>query len=206
MTAHPDSAVEIAAGFPDPVLDSQAAFRAILDAMAHPGRIATVGMQLSPPAPLAPASLACVLSLCDHETPLWLDDAASSLAASFRFHCGAPLVGAPDRAAFALCCGPLPALAGFGQGTAEYPEHSTTVICQVSALGDGVPMTLRGPGIDGSQQLSVAGLPDDFSAQWAANGALFPQGVDVILTQGQRLVALPRSVKIEPEIGTCMSR
>ena len=199
MTSHPGSTVEIAAGFPDPVLDSQAAFRAILDAMAHPGRIATVGMQLSPPAPLAPASLACVLSLCDHETPLWLDEAAVGLAASVRFHCGAPVVDTPDRAAFALCCGTLPVLAGFAQGTAEYPEHSTTVICQVSALGEGVPMTLRGPGIDGSQRLSVAGLPDDFFPQWAANGALFPQGVDVILTQGQRLVALPRSVKIEPE-------
>ena len=203
MTSHPGSAVEIAAGFSDPVLDSQAAFRAILDAMAHPGRIAAVGTELSPPAPLAQASLACVLSLCDHETPLWLDEAAIGLAASFRFHCGAPIVDAPDRAAFALCCGPLPALSGFAQGTAEYPEHSTTVICQVSALGEGMPMTLRGPGIDGSQRLSVAGLPDDFCLQWAANGALFPQGVDVILTQGQRLVALPRSVKIEPESQAC---
>ena len=206
MTALPDSAVEIAAGFPDPVLDSQAAFRAILDAMAHPARMATLGMQLSPPAPLAPASLACVLSLCDHETPLWLDDAASGLAASFRFHCGAPLVEAGDSAAFALCCGPMPSLASFAHGTAEYPEHSTTVICQVSALGEGVPMVLHGPGIESSTRLLVAGLPDDFCAQWAANGALFPQGVDVILTQGQRLVALPRSVKIEPEIGTCMSQ
>ena len=204
MTSHPDSTVEIAAGFPDPVLDSQAAFRAILDAMAHPGRIATVGMQLSPPAPLAPASLACVLSLCDHETPLWLDDAASGLAASFRFHCGAPLVDAGNSAAFALCCGPMPPLASFAQGTAEYPEHSTTVICQVSALGDGVPLVLRGPGIDGSERLLVAGLPDDFCTQWAANGALFPQGVDVILAQGQRLAALPRSVKIEPESRACM--
>ena len=204
MTSHPDSAVEIAAGFPDSVLDSQAAFRAILDAMAHPGRIATLGMQLSPPAPLAPASLACVLSLCDHETPLWLDEAASGLAASFRFHCGAPLVDAPERAAFALCCGPMPPLASFAHGTAEYPEHSTTVICQVSALGDGVPLVLRGPGIDGSTRLSVAGLPDDFCAQWAANGALFPQGVDVILAQGQRLAALPRSVKIELESRACM--
>lgn len=203
MMSHPDSAVEIAAGFLNPVLDSQAAFRAILDAMAHPGRIAALGMELSPPAPLAPASLACVLSLCDHETPLWLDDVATGLAASFRFHCGAPLVDAPDRAAFALCCGPMPALAGFAHGTAEYPEHSTTVICQVSTLGDGVPLILRGPGIDGSQRLSVGGLPNDFCVQWAANAALFPQGVDVILTQGQRLAALPRSVKIEPENRTC---
>ena len=204
MTSQPSSAAEIAAGFAEPVLDSQAAFRAILDAMAQPGRIATLPVELNPPTPLAPASLASLLSLCDHETPLWLDDTATRFAASFRFHCGAPIVDAPDKAAFALCCDPLPALAGFAPGTAEYPERSTTVICQVSALGDGVPLILRGPGIDGSATLAVAGLPDDFCAQWEANGALFPQGVDVILTQGHRLAALPRSVKIESENRACM--
>ena len=204
MTSQPKLAAEIAAGFAEPVLDSQAAFRAILDAMAQPGRIATLPVELDPPAPLASASLASLLSLCDHETPLWLDDAATSFAASLRFHCGAPIVKAPDKAAFALCCGPLPSLAVFAPGTAEYPERSTTVIYQVSTLGDGVPLSLRGPGIDGSTTLAVAGLPDDFCAQWEANGALFPQGVDVILTQGHRLAALPRSVKIEPESRPCM--
>ncbi len=204
MTSQPNAAVEIVAGFASPVLDSQAAFRAILDAMAHPGRIDSLPVALDPPAPLAPASLAVMLSLCDHETPLWLDDAAAGFATSLRFHCGAPLVDAPDKAAFALCCGPLQALASFALGTAEYPEHSTTVICQVSALGTGVPLSLHGPGIDGRATLAVSGLPDDFCAQWEANGALFPQGVDVILTEGHRLAALPRSVKIEPENEACM--
>lgn len=199
MTSQPSPGAEIAAGFGDPVLDSQAAFRAILDAMAHPGRIDSLAVELDPPAPLAPASLAVMLSLCDHETPLWLDDAAAGFATSLRFHCGSPLVKAADKAAFALCCGPLPALSGFAPGTAEYPEHSTTVICQVSALGRGVPLSLHGPGIEGRTTLAVSGLPNDFCAQWQANGALFPQGVDIILTEGHRLAALPRSVKIEPE-------
>jgi alpha-D-ribose 1-methylphosphonate 5-triphosphate synthase subunit PhnH len=45
--------------------------------------------------------------------------------------------------------------------------------------------------------LHAAGLPGDFVARWAANHALFPRGVDLVLCAGERLAALPRSVAIE---------
>ncbi len=44
--------------------------------------------------------------------------------------------------------------------------------------------------------LHVDGLPADFIAQWAANHALYPRGVDMVLCAGDRLCALPRSVQI----------
>jgi len=43
----------------------------------------------------------------------------------------------------------------------------------------------------------VEGLPDDFAAQWAANHTLYPCGVDLVLCAGERLCALPRSVRVE---------
>jgi len=39
-------------------------------------------------------------------------------------------------------------------------------------------------------------LPDDFTARWANNRALFPRGVDVILVAGTDIAALPRTVHI----------
>lgn len=194
-------ASQIAPGFAEPVLDSQACFRALLDAMAHPGRVVSLPVKLEAPQPLNPASLAVVLSLCDHETPLWLDEEATvaGLEKTIRFHCGAPMTEEPNQAAFALCCGPLARLDGFAKGTASFPERSTTIICQVAALDRGARFALQGPGIEEADILTVDGLPQDFTAQWRGNQTLFPQGVDLILTEGNRICALPRSLAVVAE-------
>ncbi len=82
-------------------------------------------------------------------------------------------------------------------GTDEEPESSATLILQVAALGEGRRLVLSGPGLEGEAALFVAGLPDGFVAEWAANRRRFPRGVDVILCAGDQLAALPRTVGIE---------
>jgi alpha-D-ribose 1-methylphosphonate 5-triphosphate synthase subunit PhnH len=57
--------------------------------------------------------------------------------------------------------------------------------------------TWTGPGINGSITANIAGLPADFWLQWADNAELYPQGIDVIFTCGERLVGLPRTIKVE---------
>ena len=59
--------------FTDPVDEAQATFRAVLDAMARPGRLHRVGTRLTAPAPLDQATAAVLLTLVDNETPLWLE-------------------------------------------------------------------------------------------------------------------------------------
>ncbi len=182
-------------GFSDPVTEAQACFRALLDAMARPGTLHPAGQALQPPAPLAPATAAALLTLVDAESPLWLDAAASDAWPWLAFHCGATRAE-PDAAAF-LCALAMPPLATLNAGTDAGPEDSATLILQVEALGSGRGYRLSGPGIASTATLHVTGLPPDFAAQWAANHALFPRGVDLVLCAGAQLCALPRTTHFE---------
>ncbi|MGE5148119.1 MAG: phosphonate C-P lyase system protein PhnH [Candidatus Eiseniibacteriota bacterium] len=188
----------VAPGLADPVFDSQRVFRAVLDAMARPGRLARVDVALAPPAPLDPATAAVVLALADFDAPVWLnaDAGAEAIAGYVRFHSGAPIVVESARAAFAICLA-APSLARFNLGTDEFPEASTTVVVQVADLAAGGPLTLTGPGIERAHHLGVTGLPDDFWAERRAVTADFPRGIDLILTCGRHLCAVPRTTTVE---------
>ena len=185
----------LTAGFADPVLDSQRCFRSVLDGMARPGRIHTVSGVI-PPAPLCSAAAAVLLTLADHETPLWAHADFAPARGWIAFHCGVPDAADPARAVFALSMG-LPDLAGFNPGTHEAPETSATVIVQLPSLTGGAPLRLRGPGLRDSVLLAPVGLPADFVIVWRRNRGLFPAGIDLILCAGEELAALPRTVAIE---------
>lgn len=181
-------------GFADPVLDAQAAFRAVMDAMARPGRITAAALP-EPPAGLGPAMAAVALALCDADTPLWTD-ADAEARAWLAFHTGAPFVQDPAEAAFLLATRTPPPLAALAAGSDEAPQDGATLVVEVAGLAPGTGWQLSGPGIAGAHRLRVAGLPDDFAAQWAANAARFPCGVDAILCAGGALAALPRTLRL----------
>lgn len=179
-------------GFADPVLDAQACFRAVLEAMSRPGRIQPVTPPPEVPPGLSPAAAAVLLTLVDAATPLRL--AAGADAASWvRFHCGCALVD--GDAPFVL--DPQARLPDLDPGTEEEPEHGATLILEVASLQDAPGWLLSGPGIRDTHRLRVEGAPDGFVRDWAANRARFPRGVDVILCAGTRIAALPRTVRIE---------
>ena len=182
-------------GFAQPVADAQACFRAVLEAMSHPGRIGSVGAGLRAPAPLAPATAAVLLTLADAETPLWLDPAADAAADWLRFHCGATLVPA-EAAMFAVCLSLSP-LGSFNWGTHDGPEESATVILQLASFDAGPRLRLSGPGLRGPDVVRLGALPDDFVSGWRANHAAYPRGVDLVLCAGTQIAALPRSLSIE---------
>ncbi len=183
-------------GFADPVGEAQATFRAVLDAMARPGRLHTVGEHLTAPAPLDQATAAVLLTLVDNETPLWLDASATPARDWLAFHSAAAIIEAPEKAAFAVALS-LPDLGALPIGTHEAPEDSTTLILQIAALGTGARYRLSGPGLREPAVLAASGMPTDFAPAWQRNHAQYPCGVDIILCAGTTLAALPRSVSIE---------
>lgn len=188
-----------AGGFGHPVLDSQRAFRVVMRAMANPGRIETLAPRLAAPAPLAAATAGILLTLCDFETRFWLSPALGSnpaVADYIRFHADARQTDRADEAQFAVVMADALDLTMFHQGVAAYPDRSTTVIVQCPALQGGPWRCIAGPGIAVTALFEVAGLPDDFDAQVAANRARFPLGADLILVCDDSLVALPRTTRI----------
>lgn len=192
---------QIAGGFAKPVFDAQTVFRAVMDAMARPGTIQPATARTQPPAPLSATAAAIALTLCDNDTPLWLDPSLkqrTAVAGWLGFHTGAPLVDTPADAHFALVADPagLIALENFAQGTQEYPDRSITLILQVDRLSGGEALRLEGPGIDGAASFAPSPLPRHFVEQWKQNRARFPRGVDLILASPDGISCLPRSTRI----------
>ena len=181
-------------GFAEPVFDAQSCFRAVLDAMAYPGRVIAAGGGLRPPAPLSPAAAAVLLTLTDGETAIWLGPGMEITSEWLRFHCGAP-EGEPDLAAFALCL-ELPPLDALLWGTYDGPECSATVILQRPHFDAGPTLRLSGPGLLEATTVRL-GLPVDFAARWRPNHESFPRGVDLIVCAGCQLAAIPRSIRVE---------
>jgi alpha-D-ribose 1-methylphosphonate 5-triphosphate synthase subunit PhnH len=188
-------------GFGQPVFEAQAIFRLLMNAMARPGSHHFVEADVTAPGLAGSAQAALALTLCDADTPVWCRHAPAALGAWLAFHAGARLTASPDEAAFAFVepDGALPD--GLPLGTQDYPDRSATLVIEVRGFGEGERFRLTGPGIDVSCNLAVAGLPAGFVAFRAANRARFPRGLDVVLTAGRDLVALPRSTHFLPSEG-----
>jgi len=188
-----------AAAFPAPVLAGQATFRAMMDAFARPGTVQRLPRGVAAPSPMSAGAAAVALAMLDYETPVWLDAALAQdtqVADWIRLQTGARVTSEPAEAAFAFFADPGHARAfdAFAQGTPEYPDRSATLVLQVEDFGSGDGLVLSGPGIADARNYSARPLPSDFQARIAANRALFPRGVDVVLVTPAAVAALPRSV------------
>ena len=192
-----NAAHTLAPGLLHGVHDSQQAFRAVLDALARPGQVRTIGPAL-PGVALGGALARLLLSLSDDETPVWWQRADAGLQHWLRFHTGAGLAERPESAGFAVFTDIAQgfALSDFAAGTAAAPEFSATLLMALPSLVDGPALEWRGPGIETVQRVGLQGLPFEFWAQWQANHATFPQGVDIVFTCGEDALGLPRTTRV----------
>lgn len=203
------SAETFSGGFSNPVFDGQRIFRRVMKAMAEPGLIVECPSHTAPPHPLLPSAAGVLCTLCDADTSIFIDASSSkdhSLVDWIRFHTDAPIRVASALSDFALILNAetMPTLDHFLQGTADYPDRSTTLIVQVKSLTGGPVFTLKGPGIETTRTFAPTGLPDHFPASWRNNCGLYPRGVDIIFATDDLIASMPRSTQIVGEVAPCM--
>lgn len=165
----------------------QRIFRRLLDCFAHPGRIGSC-VDAGREAPLA-----VLAALTDGATTL-ADPHGRLSPADWPLLEARP--EAAERAAFVLADGGRGPDFAPCLGTLAAPEAGATLVLALAALGRGPRLRLAGPGIAAESMLAVDGLDPGWlsaRAQWVAQ---FPLGVDLILCDGTRFAALPRSTRI----------
>ena len=195
------AAVPVTAGFDNPVLQSQAAFRVIMSAMAEPGRWLELTGNVIAPNSLPLSAAVALLTLADFETPVWLpqDLREGEAGAWLRFHCGCPLVAAPAEATFALIHGndpAMPRLGDFSAGDERYPDQSATILVVCKNRNGGFAVELSGPGVETSVRVAPAGPGRQFWSDAIANSLCYPLGVDLMLIDETHIMGLPRSTQI----------
>lgn len=198
----------------DPVRDTQATFRVLLDALARPGQVRRLPVPAAG-APGNPWAAAMLLTLLDHETTLGLD--LSGLPAdTARYLCARTSARTTrlEQADFVLAAAPSanPALpARLKRGALAYPDAAATLVLTVVSLDqDGLPasngrgsgaetlqLTLEGPGVPKGHALQVRGLPRALVAARDEATREYPLGIDVYLVDEEgRVVGLPRSTGV----------
>ncbi|NNU80356.1 phosphonate C-P lyase system protein PhnH [Halovulum dunhuangense] len=173
---------------PQPNVDEirdNAAFEALMWAFSRPGSVQAL------PEP----GLDCLaLALIDRECRVFADTPHLSALVS---RAGASLVPAAE-ADHAFLSGHSRAretLEALPAGSALYPDDGATLIV-AATIGEGATLRLTGPGIETETRISLGGLPEGFFALRDAR-IRYPEGVDIAIVDGARLVALPRSTRVE---------
>lgn len=198
---------EVGAGFAQPGPAAQQVFRAVLEAMARPGRVQTLAASALAgldDAGLGRARCAVLLALLDAETAVWLHPGLpqARARAQLQFHSGVRIVPDAARAAFAVVDAAQAGAAlwqALPRGSDAVPQDGATLVVEVPSLTRGQRLSLRGPGIESRQELQVEGLDAAFWHERIALERDAPLGIELILTCGDALAALPRSTRVSLE-------
>lgn len=186
--------------FAPAVHDAQHCFRRLLKAMSEPGVIVSLPQLKHGWPPLNPATSSVLLTLIENDTPVWLADALSNdlLRQNLRLHTGASFVENPLQSLFAVADHTLSAqhLSALPDGSHGDPENSATLILQLPGLSGGRMLRLTGPGIL-EERMIAPQLPECITDEFTDRPHSFPTGIDVILTCGDRALAIPHTTLVE---------
>ncbi|MDD5027931.1 MAG: phosphonate C-P lyase system protein PhnH [Rhodoferax sp.] len=163
----------------------QAVFRQLMRAFSYPGRIET----LADGDALTQTLATLVDSQATLADPQNLMDTLTHQRLQAR-------MTASGRAQFVVANGCQPPSLEPCLGTLESPERGATILLKVTTLGEGACWQLTGPGIAGTQRLTVTGLHPEWLTHRQVWNDGFPLGVDMILMDATRVAALPRTTSV----------
>jgi alpha-D-ribose 1-methylphosphonate 5-triphosphate synthase subunit PhnH len=204
------------ASMPLSAAQSQLIFRAVLDALARPGtihRLPAAGHGAAGEG--TPAALLPLLALADLTTPACVLADVGDWPEVVRAMTSAPAAElAQARLVAALRPVSGSELAALRTGTPAAPEDGALACLSVTGIrpvpvsgapdggADGRLLRLTGPGIAGTRQLLVTGLPPGFAVVRRTLTGEFPAGVDLLLiTADGDLAGLPRTTQIDEVTG-----
>lgn len=190
----------------DFVHDGQKVFRELLSAMANPGRVKSIAAQSAKfkenYAPLT--ALGC--TLLDNEEKMYVEKnpgLASELhdltlcregdleEADYIFLSSQMNYGSLEQI-----------IKNVKKGTYADPQDSATVIILCGGINGDVPMTLKGPGIDGTLTVAVEQYVKTIIAIRQSLQTEYPLGVELVfVTENGELMGIPRLCKIADESG-----
>ncbi|MDF7761577.1 phosphonate C-P lyase system protein PhnH [Kosakonia cowanii] len=186
--------------FASAVHDAQHTFRRLLKALSEPGVIVALPQLKQSWPPLNPATTSVLLALANSDTPLWIANALGNdlLRQNLRLHTQAPLLDTPQQALFAIADSSLnhQQLSALPVDQPLNAESSATLILQLPALSGGRMLRLTGPGIQEERMIAPL-LPECITDELTDRPHSFPSGIDVILTCGERMLAIPRTILVE---------
>ena len=170
-----------------PVATAQPLLRRMLKAMNEPGVAVRLPCVQRWPG-ISPAAAALLATLHEVDAPLWWDDilAPPALRASPRQNGASP--GHELPAALALLH------AASDPDLSAIAATGGTIILEVPALNGGLTLRLRGPGIQERRAVAPQ-LPPQVIA-FLRTGALHGQRINLMLTCGDMLMVLPRTVQL----------
>lgn len=107
----------------------------------------------------------------------------------------------PEKGRFIVARGDTAPTFSPALGSLESPEMGATVILSVSHIGRGETFLMQGPGIRSMREVSFSGLCPAWLNKRSVWNVAFPLGVDMILFDSSRVIAIPRTTWIKKKGG-----
>ena len=163
----------------------QTVFRQLMRSFSYPGRVETLAG--------GDALTQTLATLVDREATL--ADPQNLMDTLVHQRLQARMT-APEHAQFVVANGCQPPSFEPCLWTLESPEHGATILLKVTSLGKGASLQLTGPGIAGTQRLTLTGLHPEWLTHRKVWNDGFPLGVDMILMDAAHIAALPRTTVV----------